>query len=237
LPPEICERIFDAVNDHDGSLPQALMARHTTRSCAIVCKAWRPHAQPWLVRTVILSTVEEMSTFALALKRKPYTLPINQSIYINQRLNSQDQNMVTLFPARLGPLLVNLRSLRIRVRSTLTPGQNDSRTGTVPHLPIHPRHPLSFHDFRHLANLDLTNIVFPFFSSFVHCLRSSPGLRTLTCNNLQWSCFDVHLPFWSEELHESKRLLPILENLVVSPTLPSRLATRSRLETDTWCRR
>ena len=64
LPRELCHLVIDAVgSDIDlgrGHIYQATFIAPTLKSCALVCRAWRPRAQFWFFRGIRITSISSL---------------------------------------------------------------------------------------------------------------------------------------------------------------------------------
>ncbi|RPD54482.1 hypothetical protein L227DRAFT_347541 [Lentinus tigrinus ALCF2SS1-6] len=190
LPIELWERIIDAIYPHDiYDATEHVLTRRTLASCALVCRSWRIRAQSWIFHAIRLGDVPTLRRFADLLTRTPAIGPLVQKLYLVGWLLHAPASVVTAMPLILGGKLPKLGSIVI-FRSSEPPRTRDRRSGrrVLPHLPIHPRRPLSFRLFASsLRYLRVEGLVFPSFVDFARAMQSVSEISELACVRVRWS--------------------------------------------------
>ncbi|RPD69355.1 hypothetical protein L226DRAFT_432709, partial [Lentinus tigrinus ALCF2SS1-7] len=183
-PIELWERIIDAIYPHDiYDATEHVLTRRTLASCALVCRSWRIRAQSWIFHAIRLGDVPTLRRFADLLTRTPAIGPLVQKLYLVGWLLHAPASVVTAMPLILGGKLPKLGSIVI-FRSSEPPRTRDRRSGrrVLPHLPIHPRRPLSFRLFASsLRYLRVEGLVFPSFVDFARAMQSVSEISELAC--------------------------------------------------------
>lgn len=217
LPIEVCESVIVAVyDDRYGLVPTALT---TLSTCALVCRAWRPHAQKILFRYVVLRDQDALHRFAALLDISPELGGHVRLLVLRGHLHVPSSPAV-LFPTVLRGRLTMLLELRIyefdpteKIVRPLPKGKKE-----LPTLPIHRHFPSLLTSLSRIRTLKLWNIRFPSFGDFARILQKLLDLEELCCDLVSWAVLGQIPPFMAEFRPHGSRspFLPQLQCLRVS---------------------
>ena len=195
LPTEVCEGVIDAV--YDSRIRYLRSNYDTLRSCALVCRAWRPRAQVMLFRRIALKDVASLHEFSALLDITPHFAGYVRDLGLFGYTHHTPQSLVALFPSVLHGKLPNLRDIHIVCQPAPAAGSKlpVEKIALVPKpdapaslsLPLHQRFPSLLATFANVTGLHLTNISFPSFADFGRVLSRFVKLRVLRCHNVGWN--------------------------------------------------
>ncbi len=215
LPVEVCELIIDLAYDHDvANDTDHELATRTMNNCALVCHTWQARSRNWIFHAVRLGNIRALRQFSSHLNQLHTLAPLVHKLYVVGGELHAPSSAVTALPIELGRRLPNLTSVFI-IRALNPQAPEHVQGPMLPHLPIHPRFPLSFGSFAGLDDLHLEGVVFPSFTDFVRCLRSvGSTLSGLACIRVRWSA-----PSMTSSSHQVRPFcLSKLKRLTVSAT-------------------
>lgn len=220
LPIELCEFVIDAVYDFYYQFIEASLV--TLSACALVCRAWRPHAQMILFDTVLVRDSTTLRRFAVLLDKSPHLRGYVHRLAVRGYLH------VPTSPAVLFPTVVHLRlpNLTHIYLQEITPEEKSTcslppNMKELPSVPIHPYFPSLLATFNYVRRVDLVRLRFSSFADLCRVLSSLPNLPQLLCDNVSWDVFGTLPSFvWSAILNRQspgrrKPFLPKLSQLYV----------------------
>ena len=209
IPIEISERIIDAIHAYrvvDG----IKHSRMALKRCSLVCRAWRPRSQHWLMYAVEVEDTYGLNRLYQHLRMASCSAGSVRELYLTSPYLHRPDSIINSLSSNPGHRLPNIRVLSLICNPSAPRRQN------LPFLPIHRRFPPSFHSFRHLNEVRLINLRFPSFSDLARLLYSAPRLRDLSCVNITWVSQGTFPSFVSGGATNLKNTyLPDLERLYV----------------------
>ena len=202
FPPEVFEYIIDALySDEDFyNLYYLSLRARTLRHCTFVCRAWRPRAQFWLLRSVILRPPHFRQSMCKLVKA-PKLFPrfANYVRDLTLECGNHDENGFTynsivfcLGFGSLGNIFPLLRKLGL-VAPPLNKALPPCLVTIHEYFPVNPHFP-RYGIFKQISALHLSGITMVTFLEFANFLRCFPRLETLDCAGVCWSEHHTYAP-------------------------------------------
>ena len=165
IPIEVYERIIDAIYASrvvDGIRYSCLAMKR----CSLVCRAWRPRSQHWLLYAIELQDTYGLNRLYQLLGKASRSAWSVRELYLTGPYLHRPDSVVTSLSSNLGNRLPNIRVLSMICNPLTLSPQRNCRGQELPFLPIHPRFPLSLHSFHYLNEARFINLRFPSFTDF-----------------------------------------------------------------------
>lgn len=186
LPWEVCEFIIDALGQAATGLRRNEETRALTK-CALVCRAWRPRAQLWIFRQIILSNPASLSRLKTLLEASPGLATHIRAlrVYCGDADRYTACNLATAFPAALGRRVTSLREIHLDGFDGVL-GRRLRGEKLLEHLPLHPCFQILYRPYSTVTILRLSRVTFPNFADFIKFVSCFAGLRELRCDGVKW---------------------------------------------------
>lgn len=191
FPIEVWEHVIDTV--YDEGPDKLLVALATLSSCALVCRAWRPHAQQVLFHYVILRDKDALYRFAEIVDASPKLGMYVRQLAFRGYLHVPHSAAV-LFLTALRGRLTNLEVLNLHGIQEYEKDANPLPEGEkeLPYLPFHFRYFESLlTSISHVRVLSLMCVCFASFGDFARLLSTLRNLRELSCSSVSWAVLGV----------------------------------------------
>ncbi|KAH9921354.1 uncharacterized protein B0H18DRAFT_567536 [Fomitopsis serialis] len=184
VPFDICEEIINHVAMHLDEVawsPEQDPWRHTLSSCALVCRAWHYHSQPYLRQFVKLRDRAGVMSLSKLLRDKPQLSRVVRIVAISGCPVKDVPHPIShlgTFAVMLAGKLPNLHTLRLE--------NAEWPVGSVPLDTIR-----YLATFPSITMLELRGVHFVAISQLVQLISALPALRRLKTNRV--SCKQTHL--------------------------------------------
>ena len=224
LPWEVWDLVIDALGSQINIYVNT--AHATMNHCTLVCKAWHPRAQFWLLQRINLDLPSSLQGF-LDKYGNPFlhhlhTIRVNCGLMYDDDIDKlyPEHNPLSTFAT---PLARRLHFPALRELSISTKYMDSLMPGNATRLRTFPVRPYSLRlctIFASLSSLDIGRMAFASFRDLAYFLRCFVKLKTLTMEYTRMSKIGS-VPGWARKKSSISvsKFLPNLERFIVRPSI------------------